>query len=82
MRSANMNIMDESRFSIFSSRHQRVYGTKLGPSFMKPSRRPKPIKRRNMNGDFRNVGPESFDLRINTFYKAPIGAENWAIKHM
>ena len=52
-------------------------------SFMKPSRRPKPMRRRLQTGDnYGNGDANGCNLRINTFYGAPIGAENWAIKHI
>ena len=63
--------LDQSKMSVFSSRHNR--------GMLKPSRRPRPLR---PNTKFSEFGPESCDLQINTFYQAPIGQENWAVKHI
>jgi len=69
------NMGDSSKMSVFSSR----LGT--GNGLLKPNRRPRPLRAntRHFNNEY---GPESCDLQINTFYQAPVGEENWAIKHM
>ena len=64
--------MDESKLSVFSSRINQG-------GLLKPQRRPREVR---PTTKFSNFGPESCDLQINTFYQAPIGQENWSVKHI
>lgn len=63
--------MDQSKISVFSGRQHG--------GMLKPSRRPRPLR---PSTKFSEFGPESCDLQINTFYQAPIGQENWTVKHI
>lgn len=45
---------------------------------LKPSRR----ARFSMLGSTSAFGQNNCNLNINTFYRAPIGQENWSVKHI
>ena len=50
--------------------------------FLRPSRRPRFNPSIQIERASSGLRPESCDLRMNTFYRAPIGQEKWAIKHI
>ena len=49
---------------------------------LRPSRRPRFNPASQVERASSGLQPENGDLQMNTFYRAPIGQEQWAIKHI